>query len=281
MVDAMVNRVEDYLIDGLSFKLNPGASYVTDRRSVSYWTAGTNEYSAGTGSKVIRINLTGDGWLDPSTARVIYTIQNNDGTAAKLLRPISGPWSFFRRVRCMVGGATVDDIDFYNRVQQMLHILSSKENRNNDEVEGFGPRWDHDNLYGGWTADGTAQILGGINNSKTVSFKPLSGLLNQPNYIPLSWCPINFELEGVTNPTDAIIGIGGNCNGTNTSTLWTSKDARIVRDVVTLDSALQNSDAEHVLSGKALPINYSTYISQFQSITSADLAVNVSRQHQD
>ena len=74
MVDSMASSVEDYLIDGLSFKLNPGASYVTDRRSVSFWTAGSNEYSAGTGSKVARINLTGDGWLDPSTVRVVYTV---------------------------------------------------------------------------------------------------------------------------------------------------------------------------------------------------------------
>ena len=35
MVEAMANSVEDYLIDGLSFKLAPGASYVTDR-PVSY-----------------------------------------------------------------------------------------------------------------------------------------------------------------------------------------------------------------------------------------------------
>ena len=107
---------------------------------MSYWTAGANEYSAGTGSKVARINLTGDGWLDPSTLRVVYTVQNNDGTAAKLLRPLSGPWSFFRRVRCMVGGAIVDDIDYYNRVHGMLHILASDDKRNNDEVEGFGNR---------------------------------------------------------------------------------------------------------------------------------------------
>ena len=32
---AMANSVEDYLIEGLTFKLNPAASYVTDRRSVS------------------------------------------------------------------------------------------------------------------------------------------------------------------------------------------------------------------------------------------------------
>ena len=59
MVEAMANSVEDYLIEGLSFKLNPGASYVTDRRNVSYFTAGSNIYQAGSGTRVIRINVTG------------------------------------------------------------------------------------------------------------------------------------------------------------------------------------------------------------------------------
>ena len=36
MVEAMANGVEDKLIDGLSFKMQPGASYVVDRRSVTY-----------------------------------------------------------------------------------------------------------------------------------------------------------------------------------------------------------------------------------------------------
>ena len=42
----MANSVEDYLIDGLSFKLNPGASYVSDSRSVSYFPAGSNIYQS-------------------------------------------------------------------------------------------------------------------------------------------------------------------------------------------------------------------------------------------
>jgi len=37
MVEAHANAVEDFLIEGLSFKLSPGASYVTNRRSVSYF----------------------------------------------------------------------------------------------------------------------------------------------------------------------------------------------------------------------------------------------------
>ena len=99
MVDAMANSVEDYLIEGLSFKLSPGASYVTDRRSVSYFVAGSNVYQSGSGARVIRVNLTGDGWLDPSTVRLVYTLVNGESTSTKILRPLSGPWSFFRRMR--------------------------------------------------------------------------------------------------------------------------------------------------------------------------------------
>ena len=134
-MEGTINSVEDFLIDGLSFKLNPGASYVTDRRSVTYWTAGVHEYVSGSGSKVARINITGAGWLDPSTVRVLCTLENTTTTAGQTLKAISGPWTFKRRARCLVGGAIVDDIDYYNRVHEMLHILTSKNNRDNDDVE--------------------------------------------------------------------------------------------------------------------------------------------------
>jgi hypothetical protein len=49
-----------------------------------------------------------------------------------------GPFS--EDLRCLVGGAIVDDIDYYNRVHEMLHILTSEQNRNNDDIEGFGYR---------------------------------------------------------------------------------------------------------------------------------------------
>ena len=60
MVEALANSIEDKLIDGLSFKLNPGASYVVDRRSVTYHPRGSNIYQPGAGTKLIRILLTGD-----------------------------------------------------------------------------------------------------------------------------------------------------------------------------------------------------------------------------
>ena len=37
--------VDDALIGGLSYKLKAGASYVTNRRSVSFFASGGNQYS--------------------------------------------------------------------------------------------------------------------------------------------------------------------------------------------------------------------------------------------
>ena len=38
------NVTDDAFISGLSYKLKPGASYVTNRRSVSYFGSGGNTY---------------------------------------------------------------------------------------------------------------------------------------------------------------------------------------------------------------------------------------------
>ena len=37
MVDALANSTYDYLIDSVQRKIPPGASYVTDRRSMSFF----------------------------------------------------------------------------------------------------------------------------------------------------------------------------------------------------------------------------------------------------
>ena len=93
----------------------------------------------------------------------------------------------------------------------------------------------------------------------------------------MMWSPLMFEFEVVNGAEDAIVGIGDTFTSTNTSTVWQIQDIRVVCDVVTLDSALQNSYAEHVLSGKPLPINYGSCVTQFQTLTSGDFAVSVTR----
>ena len=141
MVEAIANSVEDQLIDGLSFKMQPGASYVTERKSVTYHPQGSNNYKPGAGTKLIRILLTGDNWLDPSTFRIMFDVRNN-GTSGKYLYVLGGPHCFFRRMRILVAGQLVEDFDNYNRIHEMMSTLVASESRDNQAAEAFGYNWD-------------------------------------------------------------------------------------------------------------------------------------------
>jgi hypothetical protein len=275
MVEAIANGIEDKLIDGLSFKMQPGASYVVDRRSVTYHPQGSNIYTPGAGTKLIRILLTGDNWLDPSTLRIMFTL-NNDETGDKELRVLSGPWSFFRRMRILAAGQLVEDIDNYNRIHEMMQILVAKESRQNDAAEAFGNIHDKHVTY-------TRSQYQGIKAQQglQVLFKPLSGLLNQNKMLPIRYAPITIELElvdDIKDPIWSVFATGAEIAVTNTSFKWSINNVQVKTDVCTLDNALDNSYAQHLLSGKSLPISYNTFVSQMQTITGQDAPlINVSR----
>ena len=165
-------------------------------------------------------------------------------------------------MRCLIGGALVDDVDYHNRVRWMIHILRTNNNREIDDAEGFGYRWDNRDNYSYYDTDHLPGIASGAGIN--ACFKPLLGLFAQSKLIPLMWCPITLEFEIVRGSADAVItpiASGSSFTPTNTSTSWHIQDVRIAADVVTLDDGLQNSYAEHVLFGKSLPINYSTCVS--------------------
>ena len=89
--------VDDALIGGLSYKPKAGASYVTNRRSVSYLASGGNQYSAN-GVRVMKFNLIGDQRLDPSICRVRFQPNNleHDPLGSSYISPISwNPSVFF------------------------------------------------------------------------------------------------------------------------------------------------------------------------------------------
>ena len=138
MVEAIANGIEDKLINGLSFKMNPGASCVIDRRSVTFHPQSSNIYRPTSGTKLIRILLTGDNRPDPSTLRVMFTLTNAESTP-KYLRLLSGPWSFFRRMRILAAGQLVEDIDQYNRIHEMMQFFVARDSRENDSSEACGP----------------------------------------------------------------------------------------------------------------------------------------------
>ena len=292
-MEATAQSVEDYLIDGLSFKLSPGASYITNRRSVTYHPSDGNDYSP-TGIKVIRLTLTGDGWLDASTLRIMFKLNNtNTDTAAAalsgILYPISGPWSFFRRMRVLCGGQLIEDIDYYNRVHEMFHNFQSRDVRINDMIEGFGnnstlAQDDYNQVHPPYTALNADQWnLGhGIPQgaSEFVCFRPLSGLIGQGKMLPLRYAPITIELEVVNSTIEPVIVQHRDATPVtvNHSTSWTISEFQVKCDICSIDNALDNEYAQHLLSGKSLPISYSTYITQLQAIAgTSSIAVNVQR----
>ena len=288
-MEATAQSVEDYLIDSLSFKLKPGASYITNRRSVTYFPVGGNQYSVA-GVKVIKILLSGDQWLDPGTVRFQFTLANN-GAAAQRLRVVSGPWSFFRRVRILAGGQILEDMDDYNRIHEMFHMLQDPKNRTNDDIEAFGMRYDSygvagKNGVGNFPIDlAYPSIAGG--SSRVVMFKLLSGIFNQDKFLPIRYMPITLEIELTSLVNDPIIYPNDIAQGTgeaaapftpgNTSNNWMIQDVQLKCDVCTLDNALDNEYAQHLLSGKSLPINYNTYVSQTQQMVGQNVSINVTR----
>ena len=291
-MESHAQATEDYLIEGLSFKLAPGASYVTNRRSVSFYPQGGNSY-ASNGVKVIRIALTGEGWLDPSTIRVMFDLNNittnTDLTKEKELRPVGGPWSFFRRMRLMAGGTVIEDIDNYARTHQQFHTLVSPVKRQNDTIEGFGIEGDILRCRGAHPEGlpiQTATNYRGIPRGKamTVLFKPLSGLFSQQKYIPLRYCPLILEFEIVNDVNDPVIYSTFQSSTStadfsidNCSNEWMISQVQLKCDLVTLDNGLENEYVAHLLSGKSLPINYDTYISQMQTIADYNYSCNITR----
>lgn len=286
MVESYANSVEDKLVDGLSFKLTEGASYINERKSVTFHPQGSNIYKPGAGTKLIKIALTGQDWLDPTTFRVMFDVVNN--TSNKRLLPVSGPWGFFRRVRLLAGGQLIEDIDYYNRVHEMMEILTASDSRINELVEGFGYTVKE---HGSNRIIEHTNNISGVYDRLTVAFKPLCGLLNQSKFIPLTYVQsLSLELEIVDNALEPlfnsnnnpiVVGEGTKINmftTNNTSVDWQIEQVQVKCDVISLDTQLQNSYTELLMNVKEIPIHYTTLISQYQTIRNQSQPfVNVSR----
>ena len=128
-MENLTNSAEEVLVDSLSFKLPGSGQYVTERRSTTWHTEGSNAYSSTNGTKVIRFRMAGEGWMDPSTFRIMFDVVNDDNDGVKKLRPLGRCHAFFRRLRIAVRGQIIEDIDNYNRVSELFHILQSPQSR--------------------------------------------------------------------------------------------------------------------------------------------------------
>ena len=270
-MENLTNSADEVLVDSLSFKLPASGNYVTERRSVTFLAEGSNVYSPDSGVKIMRFKLNGENWADPSTFRIMFDVVNGDNNGVKKLRPIGRAHAFFNRLRVSARGQVLEDIDNFNRVSEMFHILQSPASRVNDAIEAFGvdPYWHPGTL--------SADTAKGFTDMQTIMFKPLCGILQQTKYIPLRYCPLEFELELTTRDEPIFLPTDTPLNSTDTSGTWHLQNCMIKVDVCTLDNALDNSYVNHLLSGKSLTMVYNTFISSIQTLVAADSQVNMSR----
>ena len=82
-METIANSSEDVLLDSLSYKLGNSAQYLTGRKSVTFWPSGSNIYKPSSGTKVIKLQLNSEGWLDCSTVVVNFDLHNNDASKTK------------------------------------------------------------------------------------------------------------------------------------------------------------------------------------------------------
>ena len=276
-MEVIASASDDILIDALSYKLGNSASYITDRKSVTFFPSGSNIYKPTSGTKVIKFQLNSDGWLDPSTVVINFDLVNNSTDTAKFVRPLQGGHSFIRRLRISAGGNLVEDFD-YNRTHQMFEILTSTHNRDNNDIMGFGYRSDTVSQLSSHSAVTLPGIAG--TQSQTVGFKLCSGLLSQSKMLPLKYMGnLTIELELVNDSNDCVVtpGVDALFTTTNTTVDWQIENVQLKCDLVSMDNTLQNNYDSHLLNGGKLPISYNTYITQSQAISGQDVSVNISR----
>ena len=206
-------------------------------------------------------------------------------------------------MRIIAGNQVVEDFDNYNRVHQMFSKLMSQGARKDEANEGFGYRYDDEvktlvnNVGADLQYEVNAVNCPGFKNQMTVGLKPLCGLFSQFKYLPLKYMGnLTIELELVNNDIDCIINPDDNTeanaigdrftsdvalpagNASNTSKLFELNNAFVSCDICTLDNNLNNEYVKHLSEGKGLPITYTTYITQSQSVAGySDISVPVIR----
>ena len=201
-MESIKHNTEHLLVDSLSFKLPGSGQYVVDRRNCTVQPEGGNSYSASSGTRVLKFQLNGEGWLDPSTVRIMFDVVNTDGGITKPLKPLGYWHGFFKRLRLSLRGQIIGDIQDFSRVSHMFKIFENPQTRLNYMCEGFG--YFDDVLYLDEIGD-----IPGIKPGmyQTVMFKPLCGLFNQSKYLPLRYMPIELELELADNDAPTITDV--------------------------------------------------------------------------
>ena len=189
----------------------------------------------------------------------------------------------------------------------MFSKMMSQGARKDEVNKSFGYRYDDEvkslNNESGTRLDYDVHstTCPGFRDEITVGFKPLAGLFSQFNYLPLKYMGnLTIELELINSSTDCLMdpndynetdtGIGENLRNkftvdvalpagkaSNTSIQFELNNVFCACDISALSNELNKEYVKRLLEGKGLPITYTTYVAQSQSIKTATDHIGVFR----
>ena len=186
---------------------------------------------------MLRFSLTGDGWIDPVTAQLNFTLVNDSHVSGDIqtrVHMVNGAWAFFKRVRVLCRGVLVEDLSSWSR---LCHMLLQ-----------FAPTAYRDNL-----AISAGQRSSYITSESQFPIPILCGLLQQTRALPLRYMNMTIEFAICDNVADALVETSALPSGvTAQSSAWHIQDAFVTGDIMRLDSQLDNEFSSHLLKRKVL-----------------------------
>ena len=231
------STVEDGLLESLNFRPSGNsAQYVSESRKVRFFAESSDRF--GPNSRVIRFRLVDQGFWEPASSRIQFTLNNKDSSNA--LVPISGPLGMFSRIRVFISGIQVENLDFVGESATLVDRLKGPNRRQNDSIE-------HHLLTSG---AGDTYMSIPANGSRKVMMTSPAGSMQMEKWMPLSLVSGGFVVELELNADT-----GAAFDTTNTPN-WDITDVSMLCNIHTVDSSLANSYAKHILSGNS--INYHT-----------------------
>ena len=276
MADLIINSSEESIIDSLNFKLPTTSRYVTDRRQVRFYPSGASDFTP-TGVRTARILLSGDGgWIDPSSLRIGFTIQNTHATQKLYLA--GGPHVLIERIRIFCAGTLVEDLGpHYGRMHEMFMNRLMPQNHNMNAAIVNNMMVHNQAHYGPTMNLSSRPIAPGY--SATVLMPIACGFLKTHKYLPVRYAPVQIEVT-FGNAEDAIVRhVSQHVEGeaaVDKSTSYTMRQLTVFCAQARLDSALESNFAQILLSNRALTVPVRTVATQVQTIPDGSTSFQIS-----
>ena len=253
-MESTLSAQEPGLIEALDFRLPQVANYVTSREEVVFVPSGN--VFAPSGVRTLRIPISGGAFVDASSITVEATLTNLDST--NLLTPTTCSLAgFLEELRIFMSGVEVERIGgagmSYGRLYEQLSRAKAKEVRENEASLELGFEANSTDTQGLSLTPGTF----GPNQSIKVFHRPLAGICQQKNFIPLfaltsQGLVFEFLVQGnAVAPLSSQDGV----LAAATSSSWQLSNIRLHADVLHVDPAMLNSYSSHLLAGRSLNIS--------------------------